>query len=142
MSEEINNKFKGLYDTSKTSFITDKTEPTHFYEPEVKTARIKNMHYSINFDKKELLKQVEQLRQERDKYKSILETMGVNPNEILYLKGEINKYKNIVEEISKCLDEYFSKPNRVYEENQEEYDYLVGLENLIGQLKGGVDNDD
>ena len=63
MSEEINKNFKGLYDTSKTTIITDRTEPTHFYEPEVKTPRIKNVSYSINFDKKELYKQIEDLQQ-------------------------------------------------------------------------------
>ena len=63
MSEEINKNFKGLYDTSKTTFITDRTEPTRFYEPEVKTPRIKNVSYSINFDKKELYKQIDDLQQ-------------------------------------------------------------------------------
>ncbi len=63
MSEEINKNFKGLYDTSKTTFITDRTEPTRFYEPEAKTPRIKNVSYSINFDKKELYKAIKDLQQ-------------------------------------------------------------------------------
>lgn len=49
---------------------------------------------------------------------------------------KLKKYKDIVDEISKCLNEYFNSNYRVYEENQVEYDYLVGFENLIGQLKG------
>lgn len=71
MSEKINKNFKGLYDTSKTTFITDRTEPTHFYEPEVKTPRIKNVSYSINFDKKELYKQIEDLQQKVEQLENI-----------------------------------------------------------------------
>lgn len=71
MSEEINKKFKGLYDTSKTTFITDRTEPTYFYEPEAKTPRIKNVSYSINFDKKELYKQIECLQQKVEQLESM-----------------------------------------------------------------------
>ena len=71
MSEKINKNFKGLYDTSKTTFITDRTEPTRFYEPEVKTPRIKNVSYSINFDKKELYKQIDDLQQKVEQLESI-----------------------------------------------------------------------
>ena len=71
MSEKINKNFKGLYDTSKTTFITDRTEPTRFYEPEVKTPRIKNVSYSINFDKKELYKQIDDLQQKVEQLENI-----------------------------------------------------------------------
>lgn len=56
------------------------------------------------------------------------------------LEKELKQYKYVVEEIQKCLNEYFKSYHRVYEENQVEYDYLVGIENLIGQLKGVGEN--
>ena len=60
----MNNKFKGLYDTEGTSFISDKVEPINYYEPAIKTPRIQNHTYSINFDKTELYKEIEKLQQE------------------------------------------------------------------------------
>ena len=98
MSEEINKNFKGLYDTSKTTFTTDRTEPTHFYEPEVKTPRIKNVSYSINFDKKELYKQIEDLQQKVEQLEN--ENFNIRENihlERISLPPELTKDKDFME---------------------------------------------
>ena len=91
MSEKINKNFKGLYDTSKTTFITDRTEPTRFYEPEVKTPRIKNVSYSINFDKKELYKQIDDLQQKVEQLESIRKEIKeyIEKNVVCFKNGDM-----------------------------------------------------
>lgn len=68
----MNNRFKGLYDTEGTSFISDKVEPINYYEPATKTPRIQNHNYSINFDKTELYKEIETLQQELQRKDNII----------------------------------------------------------------------
>ena len=68
----MNNKFKGIYDTEGTSFISDKVEPINYYEPTIKTAKIQNHTYSINFDKTELYKEIERLQQELQRKDNII----------------------------------------------------------------------
>ena len=96
----MNNKFKGLYDTEKTTFITDKTEPINYYEPTIKTTGVQNHTYSINFDKTELYKEIEKLQQELKR----------KDKEIKHLKSELECYENglyfssEVEELQDKLD--------------------------------------
>ena len=110
MSKEINKNFKGLYDTSKTTFITDRTEPTHFYEPEVKTPRIKNVSYSINFDKKELYKQIDDLQQKVDQLEKELKEANDSiswwSNRFKAVERDNKQLENIIKEAINKLKEH------------------------------------
>lgn len=78
----MNNKFKGLYDTEKTTFITYKTEPINYYEPTIKTPRIQNHTYSINFDKTELYKEIDDLKQELQRKDNIINELKYGIKEL------------------------------------------------------------
>ena len=110
MSEEIENNFKGLYDTSKTTFITDRTEPTHYYEPMVKTAKIKNVSYSINFDKKELYKQIEELQQKVEQLEKVLTYL-----EKYFSFKEEYEYSELVRQVKESNIEWLEKGIKNYE---------------------------
>lgn len=86
----MNNKFKGLYDTEGTSFISDKVEPINYYEPTIKTAKIQNHTYSINFDKTELYKEIEKLQQELQDIKKEHSIM----KQFIYENGLWEKFLN------------------------------------------------
>lgn len=95
----MNNKFKGLYDTEGTSFISDKVEPINYYEPTIKTAKIQNHTYSINFDKTELYKEIENLQQELQRKDNIINMII---EQLYILRGlTFTKYKS--NEWNNCL---------------------------------------
>ena len=88
----MNNKFKGLYHTEKTTFITDKTEPINYYEPIIKTPKIQNYTYSINFDKTELYKEIANLQQELQRKDNIINDLKN------FLNGKYDEWKDSEEE--------------------------------------------